>query len=257
MVFIIVALSSFLASLLTLFSGFGLGTLLMPVFALYFPLPLAIGMTAIVHLANNLFKLFLLGKFADKGIVFRFGLPAIAAAYAGAWCLEKFSILEPIGRYTIGTKTAEVTPLNIALAALMIVFALLEILPFFKQWTVDKKYLSWGGVLSGFFGGLSGHQGALRSAFLVRCNLTKEAFIGTGVMIACLVDIVRLSLYRPRFEHIAAGEHLPLVVGAVLAAFLGAWLGNRYLKKTTLGGLQILVSVMLFVIAFLLGLGLI
>jgi hypothetical protein len=39
-----------LASALTLFSGFGLGTLLMPVVALFFPLDLAIAMTAMVHL---------------------------------------------------------------------------------------------------------------------------------------------------------------------------------------------------------------
>lgn len=41
---------------LTLFSGFGLGTILMPVFALFFPLPLAISATAVVHFANNIFK---------------------------------------------------------------------------------------------------------------------------------------------------------------------------------------------------------
>jgi len=40
-----------------LLSGFGLGTLLLPVFALFFPLPVAIAATALVHLANNFFKL--------------------------------------------------------------------------------------------------------------------------------------------------------------------------------------------------------
>ena len=53
MEFLIVCVASLLASALTLFSGFGLGTLLMPVVALFFPLELAIAMTAIVHLANN------------------------------------------------------------------------------------------------------------------------------------------------------------------------------------------------------------
>jgi acyl-CoA reductase-like NAD-dependent aldehyde dehydrogenase len=42
-------------------------------------------------------------------------------------------------------------------------------------------YLPVGGLLSGFFGGLSGHQGALRSVFLLRAGLTKESFIATGV----------------------------------------------------------------------------
>jgi hypothetical protein len=46
-----------------------------------------------------------------------------------------------------------------------------------------------GGILSGFFGGLSGIQGAIRSAFLVKSGLKKEAYIATGVVIACFVDI--------------------------------------------------------------------
>ena len=55
----IICLATFIASGLTLFSGFGLGTLLMPVVAVFFPLEVAIAMTAVVHLANNLFKLLL------------------------------------------------------------------------------------------------------------------------------------------------------------------------------------------------------
>jgi len=39
---------------------------LLPVFALFFSIDLAIAMTAIVHLLNNFFKLTLLGKYADK-----------------------------------------------------------------------------------------------------------------------------------------------------------------------------------------------
>src|SRR5262249_18547707 len=38
---------------LTLFSGFGLGTLLMPAFALFLPVPVAVAATAVVHLAQQ------------------------------------------------------------------------------------------------------------------------------------------------------------------------------------------------------------
>ena len=57
---IIIGLAAGLASALTLFSGFGLGTVLTPVFALFFPVPLAVAATAVVPFANNLFKLALL-----------------------------------------------------------------------------------------------------------------------------------------------------------------------------------------------------
>lgn len=53
---IIIAVVALLASALTFFSGFGLGTVLMPVFAAFFPVDLAIALTAIVHFLNNVFK---------------------------------------------------------------------------------------------------------------------------------------------------------------------------------------------------------
>jgi hypothetical protein len=37
--------------------------------------------------------------------------------------------------------------------------------------------------LSGFFGGLSGHQGAFRRAFLIK-PLTKKSFLATKVVIS-------------------------------------------------------------------------
>ncbi len=76
----LITLTSLVVSGLTLFSGFGLGTLLMPAFALFFPVPTAIAATAVVHLANNLFKLGLVGRQADWRVVARFSLPAALAA---------------------------------------------------------------------------------------------------------------------------------------------------------------------------------
>ena len=81
--YLAVALAAFFAAGLTLYSGFGLGTLLLPVFALFFPAEMAVVATALVHGANNVFKVSLLGRQADWDVVLRFGLPAIAAAVGG------------------------------------------------------------------------------------------------------------------------------------------------------------------------------
>ena len=81
------------ASLLTFLSGFGLGTLLLPVFAVFFPLEASVAMTAVVHLLNNLFKFGLLWKQVDKGIVLRFGIPAIIGAWLGALQLAQWEEL--------------------------------------------------------------------------------------------------------------------------------------------------------------------
>ena len=78
---------AFLASGLTFFSGFGLGTLLLPAFALFLPIEHAVALTAVVHFLNGLFKLGLVARHADLAIVLRFGVPAIIASFGGALVL--------------------------------------------------------------------------------------------------------------------------------------------------------------------------
>ena len=82
--YLVVALCAFLAPGLTLYSGFGLGTLLLPMFAFFFPVEMAVGATALVHDANNILKVAMVGRHADRDLVLRFGIPAIVAALAGA-----------------------------------------------------------------------------------------------------------------------------------------------------------------------------
>jgi uncharacterized protein len=56
-------------------------------FALFFPVDIAIALTGVVHFANNIFKMGLVGKMASKPVLIRFGIPAILASFAGAWVL--------------------------------------------------------------------------------------------------------------------------------------------------------------------------
>ncbi len=85
------AVAAFFTSLLTFFSGFGLGTLLLPVFALFVPVEIAVAATAVVHAANNVFKVGLLAKLARRDVVVRFGIPAVAASFLGALLLARMS----------------------------------------------------------------------------------------------------------------------------------------------------------------------
>jgi uncharacterized membrane protein YfcA len=118
-----------------------------------------------------------------------------------------------------------------------------------------RNYLIAGGALSGFFGGLAGIQGALRSAFLIKSGLSKEAYIATGVIIASLVDITRLSVYATRFRSSGLSENTVLIISAILAAIAGAAIGNLLLKKVTYGSIRVLVAVMLFLVSLALGAG--
>ena len=257
MEYVIICLVAFFASILTFFSGFGLGTLLLPIFALFFPVELAIALTGVVHFFNNIVKLILVGKNASKKILMHFGIPAVLAAFLGAYILISITDIKPIFSYTIGAKSYHITIVNLVISILLILFAIIELTPFFNRLKFEKKHLPFGGFLSGFFGGLSGHQGALRSAFLINAGLTKETFIGSAVVISCFVDFSRLSVYSSRLFDSGLNENLSLIVCATFSAIAGAFIGNRLLKKVTLGFIQKLIAILLIMISIALGFGLI
>lgn len=245
----IISLVALLASLLTLFSGFGLGTLLMPVVALFFPLEVAIGMTAIVHLANNLFKVAILGKDAVKHVLIKFGVPAVLAAFLGAWVLGWLADSGQIINYTLFGYELNTSWLKIIVGALILVFVLLEFSKTFAAIKLEPKYLPLGGAISGFFGGLSGHQGAFRSMFLLKAGLTKEQFIATGVMVAVMVDMARLTIYGQDLANNYQAIDWTLVLAASLSAFLGAYIGKKVLQKITINTVHLMVSLLLVAVA--------
>lgn len=265
MEYVAIPAAAFVASVLSFYSGFGLGTLLMPVLALFFPLPAAIAATAVVHGSNNLFKIAMVGIKADRDLVVKFGLPAIAAAFAGAWALHLFTAASGSAAfsYTLLGKTAVITPLKLLLALLMLGFAAVDIHPSLKGMKFDRRYLPLGGLLSGFFGGLSGHQGALRSAFLVKTDVTPEAFVATNAVIGFMVDFSRLCVYAYTIfalgDAAAAGHKFPAGVAAVsvLASVAGVLIGLKFLHKVTISVIQALTAAMLAAIAVFLGAGLI
>ena len=110
-----ICITAFLAAGLTLFSGFGLGTLLMPVLACFFPLEEAIAITAIAHFLNIL-KLMLLGRYADKHVVSKFGAPALLSALLGAWVLRSLVDQIPLASYHLFNHEFHITPLQLTIS---------------------------------------------------------------------------------------------------------------------------------------------
>lgn len=252
---ILISIVAFFIAILTFFSGFGLGTLLTPVMMVFFPVEIAVALTGLVHFFNNIFKLILVGKNVNKDVLIRFGLPAIIFAFIGAMLLVKIPNIEPLHSYQLFGKTFEIFTIKLIVALLMMFFAVVDLIPYFNNLQFDKSKLPLGGALSGFFGGLTGAQGALRSAFLIRAGLSKEAFIGTTVVISTFVDFTRLGVYSTRILNLDLKENLPLLISTTLAAITGAFIGNKLLKKVTLKFIQVAVAVLLLVISLALGLG--
>lgn len=255
MMMLIIAVAAFGASLLTLFSGFGLGTLLMPVVAAFFPVVTAVAITAFVHLLNNLFKLGALWRDIPWRITLRFGLPALLATLPGAWLLTTLSETRPLASYSIAGVDATVTPVKLVVGVLLMLFALIEWHSLATRLHIDSRYLPFGGVLSGFFGGLSGHQGAFRSAFLLHAGLDTRGYVACNAAIATLVDLTRLAVYGLNLPMLLAEVDLSLLVVATAAAFAGVLAGRAGIHKVTIGLVQKLVAVMLLLLGVLLAAG--
>jgi uncharacterized membrane protein YfcA len=264
--FVIIPLVSAVVAGLTLVSGFGLGTLLLPTFAIFFPVEVAIAATGVVHFVNNLFKLAIVGRWASRDVVIRFGIPAIIAAMIGAALMTLMAEISPVYTYHFGSLPAEITWLKLIIAALLALFAALELWPKYQEISFPRKALPIGGALSGFFGGISGMQGALRAPFLLRAGLSREQYVGTANVISTIVDLARLLVYAAGFAWLsrkqgyeALGEWraLWLVGAACLAGIAGSYFGAKVVKKVTLRVIRYVVAALLFVAAAALGAGIV
>lgn len=223
----------------------------MPFMAFFYPVEIAIAVTSIVHLANNLFKFGLFRREVDFSVVFRFGLPAILAAYLGAYTLVWLGKLHPLLEYSLLGKVFYIHPVKLVIGVLLLIFVLLELTNYLNRYEFTAKWLPFGGLLSGFFGGLSGHQGAFRSLFLLKCGLSKERFVATGAMIATMVDITRTIIYGINFSMLRSINPLALIL-VILFAFSGSFLGKKLLKKTEISVIKVIVAV--FLVGFSIGL---
>ena len=228
---LIVYLIVFSAAVLALFSGFGVGTILTPVFMLFFDIKLAIFFVAIIHLLNNLLKLVLFRKYIDFGILKRFGLAALVGSFIGAF--------------------GQIYMVNVALKHIigfvLIFLGVQEWFPSKSQLRLPKSIDPVGGFLSGLLGGLIGNQGAIRSAFLLNYEISKEVFIATGVVLACLIDAVRIPVYWLSYAQTNASFWSPLIP-LIIFSFLGTLVGKSLLKHFSISQFRKFVATLIVLI---------
>lgn len=260
---LIIASAAFFGAFISFFSGFGLGSILLPVFAIFFPPVSAVAAVAIVHGINNIFKAALMSSKISWPIFFRFGLPACLSAFIGAIFLNYISSLPVLMSYNIFHHRAEITVIKIVIATLIAAFTIIDLTLRSKIFILMEEHLTIGGFLSGFFGGLSGHQGALRSMFLSKSSMGPKAFIATSAIITTLVDLIRIPTY---FLEIFSkdsptatffDENLDIILIAAAAALFGVALGVRMVEQVSMKNIKNLVGILLMLTATLLGLGII
>ena len=221
----LIFLTAFLAAAFALLSGFGLGTILTPVFLLFYQARIAIFLAAIIHLLNNLLKLTIFRRHVNFEIFKRFGILAILGALIGA--LSQAYMANSLLKKLVGV--------------LLVILGVKEFIPSRFQFRIPKTIDPLGGFFSGFLGGLIGKQGAIRSTFLLNYDLSKEAFIATGVIIACVIDLVRIPVYWLSFGANLADswQLLSFLIGIT---FLGTLVGNLLLKRFSIANFRRFVA---------------
>lgn len=252
--FFLIGFITFFASLISFFSGFGLATILMPFIAIFFPLPLAIALTAVVHLFHDSLKTAIFWPAINWKSAINFGGPAVIFSIFGALLLKHLSQITPIKNFSIFNLEAHISILHISIGLLLLIFATLEILPV-KIFKFKNLFL--GGVISGFLGGFSGHQGAFRSLFLINTIYDKKSFVGTSAIISVFVDLMRLIIYGLSFWSLFINYNISILLVAIIGAIFANIIGVIFLKKITIKFIHQIVIVLLYLFGVLFIIGII
>ena len=121
-------------------------------------------------------------------------------------------------------------PLLLLVGIALVVLPTLSVTERWTKFRLPETEDRIGGFGSGFFGGLTGHQGALRAMFLQKRLPDKAEYAATAAILALVVDITRIPVYVAMGGWQILDSGL-LIVGLVIAAILGVQLGKRWLKK--------------------------
>jgi uncharacterized membrane protein YfcA len=206
--------ATFFAAALTVPAGFGLATMITPIVFLWLEPHEAVAVVGIVHGSHNAWKLKVLRSSVDYSAVRRYGWAMVVGALIGA---------------ALNT-AVEADPLLLIVGIALVLLPLLSISEKWTDYRLPEAEDRIGGFGSGFFGGLTGHQGALREMFLQKRLPDKSEYAATAAVLALVVDVTRVPVYvaLEGWQILDAGW---LILGLVLAAVLGVQLGKRWLKK--------------------------
>jgi uncharacterized membrane protein YfcA len=210
----VLALVSVTAGAVAAVTGFGIGSLLTPAFALTVDTRIAVALVAIPHVVGTAIRFGLLKGAVDREVLWSFGLTSAAGGLAGA------------ALYSMASNRW----LNVVFGGLLLFAAISESSGLMRR-VRFRGWMAWiAGAMSGLLGGLVGNQGGIRSAALLGFGLAKEKLIGTATAIALFVDGARLPVYLatqsadivPRWPTIA------IATGGVVT---GTLIGTRLLAR--------------------------
>ena len=195
-------------------SGFGIGSLLTPLLAVRYGAKLAVAIVSVPHVVATAARFVGLRKHLDKKVFLNFGILSAAGGLAGALLNARAN-----------------SPTLAMVFGCLLVFAGISGLTGFIDRMRFGRRMAWiAGALSGFFGGLVGNQGGIRSAALLGFQIRKEALVATATAIGLIVDGARMPVYLA-VQHRGILSAWPLLIASVAGVLLGTFWGVRILRQ--------------------------
>lgn len=200
---------------------------------------LAVAAVSLPHVIGTSLRFWRFRRDVDWTIVRRFGLTSAAGGLTGA----------------LLTAWATSRALEIVFGALLVLAGASQITGFAQRWRL-RGTLAWlGGALSGFFGGLVGNQGGIRTAAMLGFDVDKRQFVATTTAVALLIDAARVPVYLA-LEWPQLTRMWPAIALATAGVIGGTLFGETLLARVPQGRFRAVVGALLLMLgmSFLLGL---
>jgi uncharacterized membrane protein YfcA len=192
--------------------GFGIGSMLTPLVAASTGMSAAVAAVTIPHFVATAIRCWRMRASIDRGVLLRFGVLSAIGGLAGAVAYSR-----------LGSES-----LTRVLGGLLLLTAAAQLTGWSERWRPRGAIVSALGLASGFFGGIAGNQGGLRSAALTSFGLSATALVATGTATGLLVDAARTPVYlwASGSEVLALWRPIAIATAGVVA---GTFLGERIL----------------------------
>jgi uncharacterized membrane protein YfcA len=211
---IVVLLVSVLAGGVAAISGFGIGSLMTPLLSLRYGTKLAVAIISVPHIIATAARFLRLRQHLDRRVFLNFGILSAIGGLLGA----------------LVNSRANSPALTIVFGCLLLLAGISGLTGLLERLHLGRRAAWIAGALSGFFGGLVGNQGGIRSAALLSFGMSKEAMVATATAVGLIVDGARMPVYFA-VEHGGILQAWAILLVAIAGVLLGTFWGVKLLRK--------------------------
>jgi len=192
---------------------------------------LAVAAVSIPHAVGTSLRFWRFRRDVDWTLVKSFGFTSAAGGLTGA----------------LLNTWASSRALEIVFGTLLVLAGTSQLTGFAQRWRLGGVLAWLGGALSGFFGGLVGNQGGIRTAAMLGFDVDKRHFVATATAVALLVDAARVPVFVA-FEGRELARLFPIIALATLGVIVGTLFGETLLARVPDRSFRIIVGALLIVL---------